>query len=415
MIFADGDPRSLLEQLSPDSFAQGIVNIIDLGAIRAHAPDHWERRSEQVEDHVQRAFRKRARVSDILIRLSDTQFVAIQPEGTRAVAIACCGHVARETLSYFIGAEVTAPISLQMATGFGPRGVAAVAIEPAEIADAMAGVAAGVAERRPLLSSAWTLIPSTARAPRVILQVNPNIEAMLRLEPIWHSFHGAVASFLIHPTILREGVDAIVPLKLTELGPRLAGILTAQMIDFSIALLHEGEREGRRFGLHLPMPLDALTLSRERLLVRNHCQPLAGALAQRVVIELCDCADGLPQSRMAELVSLVKPYCRAVIARIDGEAPPMLRWREAGLAGVAIVFDGASDRSNQLEVKRLKALAEIAVAPRTLIVAHGLRKRELALAAWAGGFTHVSGQVISEVTTADAQSVRLSASEIFAV
>ena len=411
MNFTDADPSKLLDQLSPDAYAQGIVNIIDVAAIRQHDPARWERRAEQVEDYIQRAFRKRARTTDMLIRLSDTQFITIQPGATRAVAIACCGHVAKETFGYFLGAGVPAAIRILVASGLGADGIAAAEIAPEDILAAMNSAPAELSDRKsPGPLSDWKL----GKSQRFIVQVSPRIEASLTLEPIWHSFHGAIASFLVQPTIFEEVGGSIVPVKLTELGPRNAGVVTAQIIDFAAEVLRQAKADGVRFGLHLPVPLDALTPSRERLIVRDHFRALLGDFAQLVVVELCDCPDGMPQSRMIDLVNSVRPFCRAAIARTTGDAPPLPRWREAGLSGIAIVFDGASERSSQAEIKRIQKLADALVGPRTLIVGHAMRKRELVLAAWAGGFTHVSGAVIADLVQVEGRPVRLSATEIFA-
>lgn len=415
LTFASSEPARFLEQLDAAAFADGVVNVIDISAVRAHAPGRWDRRSEQVEDYVQKAFRKRARASDILLRLSDTQFVAIQPGATRMAAMACCGHAARETLGYFLGATITAPVRLMVASGYGESGLAATEIAPDAIDAAMAEAETGRETAAQLgRTGGWQSItgaPASGR--RLVVQTNPRVEATLRLVPIWHTYHQAVASFLIDPSIMGETALGITPMRLTELTPRLAGQVAAQMIDFAAETLATAEAEGRRFALHLPVSLEALTPSRERFILRDHFSALHGARAQLVVMELCDCPTGMPQSRMVELVTVVRPFCRAVIARIDGDSPPMLKWREAGLSGIAVAFDGANAQTSQRDMARLKRVADVAVAPRTLLVAHGLGKRELLLTSWAAGFTHASGEVISSLAEHETQPVRLAASEIF--
>lgn len=408
------DPRALMGQLSAESFAQGVVNVIDVSAIHAHAPERWERRRLQVEDHLQRAFKRRARASDALFRLSETQFVAIQPEATRIAAIACCATIAQETLGYFLGAEVSAPVKLLVASGYGEAGLAAADIRADEIAVALSRKHTHH-ERLPDVEEALsrTVADKAESATRFVVQTNPTIEAILRLDPIWHPFHGAVASFLVQPLVFEKSIDGVHPLRLADLGSRVAGAVAAHAIDHAAAVLREANAKGRSFGLHVVLPVDALTPSRERLMLQDRMKSFAGGVRERIVIELGDCADGMPQSRMVELVNAVKPYCRAVIARVAGDAPPMAKWRDAGLSGVAIVFD-APEQSEKALMRRLAKFANASVAPRTLVVAHGLGRRDLVLSAWSNAYTHISGQVITDQARSEGQSVRLSAAEIFA-
>lgn len=149
------------------------------------------------------------------------------------------------------------------------------------------------------------------------------------------------------------------------------------------------------------------------LAVHAHFKTLPESAKQLLVIEICDCPDGMPQSRMIDLVNAVRPFCRAVIARVSGDAPPVARWKSAGLSGVAILVEGTNDKGGKAEMLRLSKIADAAAGSRTIITAHGLRKRESVLAAWASGFTHVSGQVVTDQAKTDERPVRLSAVDIF--
>jgi len=60
-------------------------------------------------------------------------------------------------------------------------------------------------------------------------------------------------------------------------------------------------------------------------------------------------AEGFPQSRLADVVSIVSSHCRAILVRAPSEATDVRAWRGCGLNGVTLdcaSFDPA-DRKAQ--------------------------------------------------------------------
>lgn len=415
--FSGSSALEVLRRLSADDLAAGFVNIIDVSAIRDHSPDRWERRRPQVETFMERLFRKRARDTDSIIPLSAAQFLVIQPGMPRVLAMACCGHTARETLTHFLGAESMAAMKLLVVRAIADGVLQTMALDESAVLDAMAAprTGNGQAVAGTLAGPDWRPIDMPARPPkRVVVQLSPRVEALLSLDPIWSVQQGAVVSFLVGAAIFAEAGGEIAPMKPGELDPQPMLALALQMTDYAVETLAAASAAGNRFCIHLPVGVDVLSRSRERLQLIARMQRLEPADRAMIVLELDGCSAGMPQSRMLELVSVVKPHCRAVVARIADGLPRPAIWRDCGLSGTAMVSDGTEALSERQLMHGLRRFAAAAAGPRSFVIGHGLRRRGLVLSAWAEGFTHISGQVISDEARTGGQAVRLSPADVFA-
>lgn len=415
--FSSASSLGILERLNPDDFAGGSVNIVDVSAIRDHSPSSWPRRQQQVADYIMRSFRRRARDSDIILQLDEVRFILAQPGAPRAIAIACCGNVARETLGYFLGSNAPADVQVLLVSGMTGGAVQAAAIDQAELTAAISGAEAGEESRSTALDGPkWEAMENQLSPPKsVCVEISPKTEAALRLDPIWSIRQNAVVSFLVVADIMREE-DGRPPcfVRLSELEPKTALTLAVEMLDYAMAAIAAGAANGQRFGIHLPIGIAALTTSRERLALARRLQAIDPADRALLVLELAECASGMPQSRLIDLVSAARPFCRAVVARVEGGLMPPRDWRSTGLSGLAVAMDIADSVTELTMMERFKVFAQAAAGQRTLIVAHGLRRRGLVLSAWSEGFTHVSGQVISDESTAGTRAIRLTGVDIFA-
>lgn len=413
-IVCDADAMRILGGLGAESFASGVVNVIDVGAIRDYAGASWERRRTLVADYVKRAFARRARSSDLICPLSETAFLAIQPNATQAGAIATCGAVAQDTLTHFLGAQVAAPVRLGQMLGL-VDGVPQVRV----IAD---DVVSGAMQhgRKPSPGGTGGGMPvwehfggRLERRAKFVVPLTPDLEIAFHLEPVWNVRRGVVAAFLIAPVIFGRAGGSLTPMAPGDLDVRANIELAVRAIDFAVHALSSARDTDRRFGIHIPIPVDAITQVRGRMEVTRRLQSLGDSDRSLTFFELVGCSSGAPQTRMLDLVGILKPYGRAVIARLDGIEPPVRPWSDAGLTGVAVSFDGPMAIDGNAALKGLRAFAA-GTAEYKAVVAHGLKTRGLVLGAWAHGFTHLSGDAITDEMDSSLDVKWLSADRLFA-
>lgn len=416
-IVCDADAMHILGNLGPESFAEGVVNVIDVGAIREQSGSSWDRRRDLVADYVTRSFRKRTRAGDLICPLSDTAFLAVLPGATQAAAIAACGSVAQDALTHFLGTQVTTPVRLGQMMGV-VEGVPQVrAIDHEIVSGAMKNgrpanpnAGAGAAQGMPLWKSFGGRLE---RRTKFVVPLSTDLEVALRLEPVWNVRRGVVAAFLVAPVVFGRRDGAVASLSVADLDARASTEIAVRAVDFAEHVLKAGRESDRRFGIHVPVTLDAITPSRGRMEMIRRLQHLADVDRSVLFFELDGCPNGAPQTRLLDLVGVLRPYGRAVIARVDGVEPPARSWKETGLTGVAISFDGPRNLADATALTKLRAFAA-GTAEYKAVIAHGLKTRGLVLGAWAHGFTHLSGDAISDEMDCGLEVKWLTAERVFA-
>jgi hypothetical protein len=415
-VMCDADAMRILATLGAGSFASGAINVIDVGAIRDHAGASWDRRRALVADYVTRTFARRARASDMICPLSDTAFLAIQPGATQAAAIATCGSVAQDTLMHFLGTQAAPPVRLGQMMGL-VGGVPQIrVIDDDTVNGAMKhGRRSNSEGNRPGSGApVWQHFGGRLeRRARCVVPLSPELEVAFHLEPVWNVRRGVVAAFLISPAIFGRFEGGLTPLTQAGIDVRANTEIALRSIDFAVHVLGAGRDADRRFGIHIPVPVDAITPSHGRTELMRRLQCLSDADRSVTFFELVGCSSGAPQTRLLDMVGVLKPYGRAVIARVEGLDPPSRSWADSGLTGAAASLDGPLKMQDHALLKGLRNFAAGA-SDYKAVIAHGLKTRGLVLGAWAHGFTHLSGDAISDEMDSSLEVKWLSADRVFA-
>jgi hypothetical protein len=415
--------RDVLEKVGP-AISAGCVNVISVEAIREGSGDRWARRREQVATFVERAFTRVAQPGDIIVALNDAEFVTVQPSVSRSAALGLSAGVLTETLAFFLGAAAREDLRLFQVTSFVNGEMSVQSVDAGQTAagndagSSRLGAGGGAGAGAGAHAGADNLGPISddlfwAATRRKRLTSPPDIELDLEImpEPTWNVGARVVASFLLRPAMwLTEGDKAPRTAECGELPPTLAGEVAIGGLDYAAELIGD---LGVQVALHAPLPLNAITYSTSRYRLLHALRDLPKPVKRFLILEITELAGGLPQSRMTELVGMLAPYCRAVLARAPSEMVDVSVWRGCGLSGVTLDCRhlDATDRGAQF---RLETFARKAAEASAACVGYGLPTRSLMLAAWAAGFTHLGGPPLSQEVAAPKTLVRLQPADLFA-
>lgn len=395
-----GSLRDVLEKVQP-AIEAGAVNILSVEAIRDASGERWTRKREQVEAFVERRFAQLSLAGDMMVVLNDTEFVTVQPSVTRAAALSTSVKVVKETLAFFLGKAAREDLRIHQVKGFANG---AFSLEPASAAaldrlfedDVNADV--GRAEVRDEPSPATVaplaedLMWRPARRVRLVSPPDLDLDLALSPEPTWNVSARVVASFLLSPAIfLNTAGMAPRPISSAELSPNMAGEAALATLAYAVELITQKQAI---VALHTPIALGALTYSASRFRLLNALREVPPAVARLLILEIVDVSEGLPQSRLAEVVSMLNPRCRAVLVRAASETAELRAWRGCGVSG-ATLDCGHLDPADKDSPERLSRFARRATEARLSSVAYNLRSRSLIMAAWAAGFTHLGGPLVS--------------------
>lgn len=213
-------------------------------------------------------------------------------------------------------------------------------------------------------------------------------------EPIWNVRDKVVASFLVDPRLRLVGAapDAPPPSP-GDISPALAGEIALLALDYAVDRITTRREDGPPAAMQTPIPWGALSASNPRFNLLHTLRRLEPEVRRRVVLEITDIGEGLPQGRLAEAVSMLSPLCRAVLARAPSDAAPLLEWRRCGLGGITL--DCAKlDAGDRRAQARLNLFARNATAAANACVGYGLTTQSTLVTAWAAGFTHLGGPCV---------------------
>jgi hypothetical protein len=389
-----------MDRFTP-AIAAGSVNVISVAAIREGFGDRWPRKRDQVEAFIERSFVRVAGVGVLVTALNEVEFVSITPDAAGFRALNFNVAVLKETLTFFLGKADRADIRIFKVAGCAAGQLQVEAIDTvhwldqSDASDEQPSAAPeGDADLRPRDLTTPSLVEidhdGRARSARLVVSGQPALSVVHTTEPVWNISQRVVTSFLMQPKVYRaRSFEKVEPSR--QIAEQLATI----GIDQAESRLLEGLAGGSKFAAHLPIPFLAASggATRQRLQQRLRALPLE--VRRLLILELTGISDGLPSGRMAETVAALRPHCRAVLARASSPLVRLGHWRQCRLSGVTLDCSRLAP-DDPRSMQRLTAFAEEANAVSRTLVGYGLASRSLTLAAWAAGFTHLSGAAVQQ-------------------
>ncbi|WP_395670659.1 hypothetical protein [Phenylobacterium sp.] len=382
-------PDALLERVAP-AIASGSVNVISVEAIRGRSQARWPRTRDKVEAFVERSFARLASPRDLIVALNDLEYLTIQPEASRAAALNLSGNVLKETLKFFLGSAEPCDLKLMLVTGFADGELAVEAVDFSRLDDPPAAARPTASpDSAPTSEIDWQ---GRGEGLALVAGDSRDYRLALSLEPVWNVGARAVASFRIRASVAVEEPEGRRPLKDGRLPAAVAGAVALHALDHAVRTLGATD-PSRKIGLHVPVPIEALSYSNSRYRLLHALRDVAPEVRRMLLLEVTNLPAGFPPGRMTELVSTLAPYCRAVLARAADETAKVAAWRGCGLAGVTLDCGHltAADRNAHT---RLRAFAAAASKAAPGCVGYMLGSRSLLMSAWAAGFTHLGGGAV---------------------
>ncbi|WGM30708.1 hypothetical protein [Brevundimonas sp. NIBR11] len=390
---------------------RGQVHVISVAAIRDAVGARWTRHQDLVEDFVLRAFKRAARDDDFIVRVNDADFILIQPGRPAVGALSRASQLMRETLSYFLGAVKAEDVRIAIVDRLQGDGVEATAVSadqleraaadrPRDLSDSLDG------------SAPWERFGVASPVRKTLLIERPNaanLRVLFYLEPVWNLRQGAVAAFRIRSVVLQEAVDGeVLPIEPEDLTPRCQQELALRRIGFAAEVWDNAS--GPPPALHLPVAFHGLTHSSARTAFIARLAALKEAGRQRLMIlELTDVPAGLPAVILSGLITQVKPFCRGLLAHAE-DLGDIGRWRDTGLCGVVRSLSG----ENPPTLDHLKRFAATARDVGMAAAYYDVGTHSQFMQAWAAGYSHLSGELISRNFGEPAVPQRFAARDLYA-
>ena len=382
-------PGNLIEKFNP-AIAAGLAIVVSVEAIRERFGDRWPRKHEQVDAFVLRTTARLAGASAMIAAVNDVEFIIIQPNVEPLVGLNFAAAILKETLTFFLGQVNADDIRIFKVAGWddGKLTLEPVRHDSSPHKPAPPASVAGATNRAPFLREL-----SFARAKSVTLAPEGARPLVLEfaIEAVWNVNQRVVTSYamLPHLTIEATGEDVAV----SALSRDAALAVALEALGQAAAMIVEGMERSARFAVHVPVPLQGIMAVSKRHILLHALNDLSAEVRKLLALDLCGQSEGVPHSRMSELVTALAPACRAVLARAPSPAFKVQEWRGCRLSGISLDCSGLGP-GDPHSLTRLASFAEEAGKVTKTIIGHSLATRSLTLAAWAAGFSHLSGETI---------------------
>lgn len=417
----------------------GNINLVGLHGIRATLGDDWPRHAERAQLVAQACIRQALALDDIFLRYDELRFLIVFAKLSREQAQAKCleigAEIGRRLLGENFGAEaarvetgvfesdgslifssLTRESLMERLTGVfaanaastgapaaAPHGQHATPDFSAEFDEADK---AGQAEAPPMPDFSFAQIDKT----KALASIRILYRAM------WDHRRQAITTYFATPAaanvfgrivqdddLRREYAEVLPPLEFDIFISRCVLRDMAELIG-----------QGKRVLLCWPVDYEILAARNSRLTFLELCRDIPPSVRQLLMFEFCGLPEGAPQSRVLDIVSALKPYCRAVYLRVKPGFRNIAMLAQSGVAGVGFALSPFNNAEGGLaSTKVMGDFARDCARNNLRSYVHGLTQRSQVQAALSAGIDYIDGPAVDRPTDLPGPMRRFNLDEIY--
>jgi EAL domain-containing protein (putative c-di-GMP-specific phosphodiesterase class I) len=371
----------------------GGIQFLGLDALKARMGSAWPRHAEHVHDVAERIIRQHLSPHDLLLRVTETHFLILFVETGAEIAKFKCGVIAKMIAERFEGETELSDIHVHTVVKEidGRLGLKSERLD--EILHGMLEdrtAASGSDETSRVEHEAQEdqyqgdrfSTDAVEFVYRDILDARQLAVFTFRIVPVWTSRYG----FRHEGYGILDAVDNPDD-RVDELDRHCLKHCLSSMNRYFLA--------GRKAVFALNVHFSTLSHSSKRMALIDDLNRAPKELKSYLILEIAGLPEGVPASRIAEIVAILKPHCRHVTAAVRLDLHHSAAFVGTGLFGVTIDLDAvrAGERSLLPRIDRFVGQAT-KVKLRTGIA--GIQTSSLLLCCVAAGCHWVEGPYIGK-------------------
>jgi hypothetical protein len=381
--------RLLASQRTAETLQAGQISIIGLERVRERFGKSWERLADRAQRIARNTIERHLLPGDIFREWHDASYVIVFASLDPERAKMKCLLIADEVMKSLLGEEGGDLISVRSAVAQLEPGLGALLGLSPERFQAI-GPDGAIGEH-PADPDALPSVPASAAAA-------PTPTHRFAYCPMWDTTQGAISAYrcVAMPEDDDAGFTGEADRAYANDPDKLA------VLDFEMQA-HVGKdlarlcADGRRVLVILSVHFDTIGSTARRTRYAQTLSRLVPAAAMKLlVVEIADVPDGVPQSRLHELVSPLRPLCRGMTARVRLESADL-----SGFGGNLVHAVGcsiAAQRSAELAIiQQMGRFSRAAEKAGVACFVHGISSVSLTAAAVGAGFRYVDGSAIAKL------------------
>jgi hypothetical protein len=408
--FAQQLNQLLLQQRS---ILSGNIHLVGLSKIRDQLGDEWPRIADRAQDVAYKVIQRMCRPNDVFTRYGELSFIIIFSDLTADQAQLRCHDIGEEIGRRLLGENFAAEAT-DVSTGVFESDGSLVfnAVSKEELIQRLTGSATLATSPEVSGTEPDLETPDFSFAQLDKAKALASMEVMYR--PMWNLRHKVIATYFATVGATNVFGDRLWD---TALRREYQGVLSTAEIDIFIARralrdLAANVAQGQKVLLGWPIHFETLASRAGRQAYLDLCRTIPDAVRQLLVLEIDGMPEGTPQSRLLEIIAVIRPFCRGQNIRVPWTFRNFGQMTGASLNGIG--FDLAAAPRNDTE--RIRILNEFAAAADKVglrYYAHGLNSRAQALAALSAGYEWIDGDAVNRLTDIPGKMTRFNIGDLY--
>ena len=334
---------------SPALLAKGCVSVMELDTLKEVAGPAWARIREGVYSRLETMLHSKLGPNDLFVRLGETSYLVTMPTTEPEDVSAICTRVAFDLYTSFLGQCDLSKLRVNTVAA-GDDDTLLLKRIPL---DKMVSLAQRAGVPTDAINKALHGLPSldVSEQPQhshhgkigahhhavahsyVPIHRPRAVQAAYHFIPVWSVPNAAVTTYACEPkAVYIDNISEPVP---------LIHLTTEERIEVELEAMHKGIEHltnawsgGDRFLLAVPISFEVFGNPSGRMEVLATCRDLSSAYRSYLTFVIYDIPLGVAQSRLANMVTALKPFGRGVLATIAPNSRNFDTYVGLGLRGI---------------------------------------------------------------------------------
>lgn len=231
--------------------------------------------------------------------------------------------------------------------------------------------------------------------------------------PMWDVKRNVVSTFVYVPAVDRgRGHLAVGEQCISGIEePAVLQALDMMLLQRAVSDLVGIAERKRKLLLAVPVHFESVATAAHRDAFVETCRIVPSDLRQYLILELVGVPQGVPQSRLLGLTSILNPYCRSMLLRVSLTDPLLRPPGETGISVVGVSLTGFRMSERRL-MTAFDRFCEGAQKVGLSTYVQGLQTMSMTTAALASGFDYVDGDTVMSVVDEPAGIFRFDARQM---
>lgn len=364
----------------------GRIQLINLEQIREKLGDKWEKKSQVAHQIVCTAIERRLAPDDIYSQYSELAYVIVFANLDKRQAQLKSVLIAKEISLKILGKDVNKDF-IEVSTLVAKADGQATFEKLPTISELVHEL------EKPLAHEATALEENKDSHPLK----NEDIQFVFR--PIWFAKQHVISTFLCIPVTSTSNGGYLSSYSVLDNPDDTTqifelDILAIMKVNKELVRLHN-EHKTALFAL--PVHFETLADHNRRSIYFKKCNTILKGAENQIIFEVIGLPEGVPDTRIAEILSPLKPLSRSVLARFSIEHQDFTGYHSAGIHAVGVDLYEIDEDEKEL-IKAMNKFVEAANKNSLKTYVHGVRSLSLNTAAVTSGFDYIDGYVLTSAS-----------------